>query len=197
MFSRKNLVCLLAVICILLMCIGCASETSKTTEVPEATEMQTKVNTDVFHFSADEFIYQLSSKYVVGDYELLGSPNTLDSGDFVCSIISPEDMVGAVSFIGNGDFLTEKQSGDHSITGIIAYVFLDVADIDLASEIILGIVGVCDPTLDSQSATAVCSAITESAQTSEKYEYNGIQYSLIGLDNYLLLTANLSENNTK
>ena len=196
LFSRKNLVCLLAVFCILLMCVGCASEHSNTTEVPEVTEAQTKVNTDVFHFSADEFIYQLSSKYVVADYELLGSPNTLDSGDFVCSIISPEDMVGAVSFIGNGDFLTEEQSGDHSITGIMVYVFLDVADADLASEVILGIVAVCDPTLDSQSAMAVCSAITESAQTSEKYEYNGIQYSLIGLDNYLLLSANLSENNT-
>lgn len=171
------------------MCVGCASNSNDATEI---TESQTKVNTDVFHFSADEFIYQLSSKYVVGDYELLGSPNTLDNGDFVCSIISPEDMVGAVSFIGNGSFLTEAQTDDHSITGIMAYIFLDVADADMASEILLGIVGVCDPSLDSLGAVTVCSAITEATQNNEGYEHNGIQYSLVGMDNYLLFSAVLN-----
>ena len=193
MNGNKKVIILVLVVCFLIMCVGCTSNTAESNVVAEE---QTKVNTDVFHFSADEFIYQLSSKYVVGDYELLGSPKTLDNGDFICAIISPEDMVGAVSFIDNGNFVTDTQTTQHTITGILAYIFLDVADADLAGEIMLGLVGVCDPSLDSLGVLTVCSEITDATEQNEKYEHNGIRYSLVSMGDYLLFSATLVDQNS-
>ena len=145
-------------------------------------------------FMISPALFPLRVKHIFSEigYSATMTEGRLNDGSLIYGINKNGELVAAISFTDDGNFIYESDKYSNDMSAIITYFYTD--DTAEVVPIMVSMIMSCDPTLDESTARNLGKTIVNTALTGEPVKHNDVKYALSIIRNRYVFVSSVLEN---